>query len=165
MALNWFGPVSCTVRRNQRELQLRSSRCRKQQCGGFCESVWCFLVINVCNHGEHYETPCIMNSVRSLSYIFGYCSLTRNCWRGTLFFTRFPATFFSMSHKILCKIITNEGGLLKSLHFSHTLSTFSLLLLSIIERPSDVPAPLRGESGRRLPCVSHHRIFLARRED
>jgi len=22
-----------------------------------------FLVINVCNHGEHYETPCICKSV------------------------------------------------------------------------------------------------------
>jgi hypothetical protein len=35
-------------------LQLRSYRGRKQQCGGFCVSV------NVCNHGEHYETPCIL---------------------------------------------------------------------------------------------------------
>jgi hypothetical protein len=60
MTLNGFGPVFCTVRRNQRELQLRSYRRRKQQCGGFCVSVWGFLVINVCNHGEHHETPCIM---------------------------------------------------------------------------------------------------------
>jgi hypothetical protein len=22
-------------------------------------SIWCFLVINVCNQGEHYKTPCI----------------------------------------------------------------------------------------------------------
>ena len=29
-------------------------------CG--CEgSSFGFLVINVCNHGKHYETPCIMN--------------------------------------------------------------------------------------------------------
>jgi hypothetical protein len=54
-----FGPVFCIVRRNQQELQLRSYRCRRQQCGGFCVSVWCFLVINVCNHGEQYETPCV----------------------------------------------------------------------------------------------------------
>jgi hypothetical protein len=54
------GPVFCIVRRNQRELQLRNCRCRKQQCGGFCVSVWSFLVINVCNYGEHYETPCIL---------------------------------------------------------------------------------------------------------
>jgi hypothetical protein len=40
-------------------MQLRSYRCRKQQCGGFCVSVWCFLVIKVSIHGEHYETPCI----------------------------------------------------------------------------------------------------------
>jgi hypothetical protein len=60
MTLNGFRPVFFIVRRNQQELQLRSYRCRKQQCGGFCVSVWCFLVINVCNHGEHYETPCIM---------------------------------------------------------------------------------------------------------
>jgi hypothetical protein len=48
-------------RRNQRELQLRGYRCRKQQCGWFCVSVWCFLVIYVCNQGEHYETPCILD--------------------------------------------------------------------------------------------------------
>ena len=36
-----FGPVFCIVRRNQRELQLRSYRCRKQKRGGFCVSVWC----------------------------------------------------------------------------------------------------------------------------
>ena len=40
----------------------------KQQCGGFSVSVWCeqfhygtslgFLIINVCNQGERYETPC-----------------------------------------------------------------------------------------------------------
>jgi hypothetical protein len=58
MTLNGFGPVFCIVQRNQRELQLRSCRCRKQQCGGLCVRVWCFLVTNVCNHGEHYETPC-----------------------------------------------------------------------------------------------------------
>ena len=43
LKMTWkvFGPVFCTVIRNQRELQLRSYRCRKQQCGGFCLSVWC----------------------------------------------------------------------------------------------------------------------------
>jgi hypothetical protein len=59
MTLNEFGPVLCIIRKKQRELQLRSYRCRKQQRGGFCVSVWCFLVINVCNHGEHNVTPCI----------------------------------------------------------------------------------------------------------
>jgi len=44
MTLNGFGPFFCIVRRNQRELQLRSYRCRKQQCGGFCLSVWCSSV-------------------------------------------------------------------------------------------------------------------------
>jgi hypothetical protein len=67
MTLKGFGPVFCIVRRNQRELQLRSYRCRKQQCGGFCVSVWCFLVINICNHGEHYETPCIFLGVTCAS--------------------------------------------------------------------------------------------------
>lgn len=56
-----------------------------------------------------------------------------------------------MAHKILSKIVANEGCLFKSLHFANTISTFSLLLLSIIERLCDVPAPLRGESGRRIP--------------
>jgi hypothetical protein len=41
------------------ELQLRSYRCRQKLCGGFCVLVSSFLVINVCNHGEHYATPCI----------------------------------------------------------------------------------------------------------
>jgi hypothetical protein len=44
--------------KNQRELQLKSYRRRKQQCGVFYVSVWSFLVINVCNHEECYETPC-----------------------------------------------------------------------------------------------------------
>jgi hypothetical protein len=65
MTLNGFGPVFCIVRRNQQELQLRTYRCRKQQCGGFCVSVGFSLVINVCNHGEHYETP----------YIHSFCYL------------------------------------------------------------------------------------------
>ena len=37
------------------------------------ETVWrvlrkrlVFLVINVCNHGEHYETPCILSFVRTV---------------------------------------------------------------------------------------------------
>ena len=38
-----FGPVSCTVRINQRELQLMSYRCRKQQCGGFCVTAFLLL--------------------------------------------------------------------------------------------------------------------------
>ena len=46
---NGFGPVFCIVRRNQRQLQLRSYRCRKQQCGGFCVRVW-FL-----NHTAHFQ--------------------------------------------------------------------------------------------------------------
>ena len=41
MTLNGFGPVLCIVGRNQRELQLRSYRCLKQRCRGFCVSVWC----------------------------------------------------------------------------------------------------------------------------
>jgi hypothetical protein len=41
MTLNGFGPVFCIARRNQRELQLRSCRCPKQQCGGFCLSICC----------------------------------------------------------------------------------------------------------------------------
>jgi hypothetical protein len=56
MTFSGFGSVFCIVLRNQQKLQLRSYRCRKQ-CGGFCISVWCFLAINVCNHGEHYEMP------------------------------------------------------------------------------------------------------------
>jgi hypothetical protein len=60
MTLNGFGPVFSIVRRNQREMQLRSYRCLKQQCGGFRVSVWRFFVISVCNHGEHCETPRIM---------------------------------------------------------------------------------------------------------
>jgi hypothetical protein len=72
VTLNGFGPVFCIVRRNQQELQLRSYRCRKQQCGRFYVSVWCFLVINVCNHGEHYETPCIhLHGVRSVAAGWG----------------------------------------------------------------------------------------------
>ena len=39
--MNGFGSVFCKFRRNQRRLQLRSYRCRKRQCGGFCVSVWC----------------------------------------------------------------------------------------------------------------------------
>jgi len=69
--------------------------------------------------------------------------------------------YILMAHKILSKIVANEGCLFKSLHFANTISTFSLLLLSIIERLCDVPAPLRGESGRRIPWVSRHRIFLS----
>jgi hypothetical protein len=30
-------------------------------------SVWCFLVINVCNHAEHHETPCIMLQYRKVN--------------------------------------------------------------------------------------------------
>jgi len=36
-----FGPIFCIARRNQWELQLKSNGCGKQQCGGFCISVWC----------------------------------------------------------------------------------------------------------------------------
>jgi hypothetical protein len=38
---NGFRPVCCIVRRNQRELQLRTYQYQKQQCGGFWLSVWC----------------------------------------------------------------------------------------------------------------------------
>jgi hypothetical protein len=76
MTLNGFGPVYCIIRRNQRELQLRSYRCRKQQCGVFCVSVWCFLVINVCNYGEHYETPCTLTwFIRRCGLIYYYLVL------------------------------------------------------------------------------------------
>ena len=41
MTLDGFGSVFCIVQRNQQELQLRSYRWRKQQCGGSCVNVWC----------------------------------------------------------------------------------------------------------------------------
>jgi len=30
------------------------------------------VVINVCNHGEHYETPCISLLSDTLSFVLGY---------------------------------------------------------------------------------------------
>jgi len=33
-----------------------------------------FLVINVCNHGEHYEMPCIFSA-----FIMCYTSVKKHC--------------------------------------------------------------------------------------
>ena len=49
MTLNEYGPVFCIDRRNQRQLQLRSFRCRKQQSGWFCVSFWCL------KHAAHFH--------------------------------------------------------------------------------------------------------------
>jgi hypothetical protein len=98
MTLNGFGPVFCIVRRNQLKLQLRSYRCRKQECGGFCVSVWCFLVINVYNHGDHYETPYIKRK---------YCDLYTSIYEcmGCL-----AISFLSMSKGLACCINPQPGG-------------------------------------------------------
>jgi hypothetical protein len=52
--------------KKSRELQLRSYRCQKQQCGGFCASVWCL------NHTANMEN--IMKRpgkyIHSLSLLF-----------------------------------------------------------------------------------------------
>ena len=37
-----------------------------------------FLVTNVCNHGEHYETPCIISFVRTVISGFPY-EVDENC--------------------------------------------------------------------------------------
>ena len=72
----WTGSVQfcCKVRRNQRQLQPRSYRCRKQQCGGFCVSVWC---LNAYNHGEHYETSCITKATHN-AYVHPHTQFSCN---------------------------------------------------------------------------------------
>jgi hypothetical protein len=66
MTLNGFGPVFCMVRKNQRELQKKKTFQFSYGCEQFhYERSFGFLVINVCNRGEHYETPCICRIFRS----------------------------------------------------------------------------------------------------
>jgi len=59
---NRFRPVCCTVRRNQRELQLRTYQYQKQHCGGFWVSVWCL------NHtASKWYNNCQMKITATLS--------------------------------------------------------------------------------------------------
>jgi hypothetical protein len=54
-----------------------------------------FLVINVCNHGEHYETPCIVALSRNVYTSSAIPTAKSNVIRG--------------QHSILCQILTETG--------------------------------------------------------
>ena len=123
-------------------------------CNNYCFSIVTMVARTCLNATLHVHfLSCYMYN-KLLSKFFQYFWILFSYTTPLALDFSFYKTFgniFLMTHKIFGKIAAKEGGLFKSPHFSHTLSTFSLFLLSAIERPCDVPAPLRGESVCRLP--------------